>query len=54
MLRRRATKRSPASQVKLYIPKIFLFADRPSLLSADDFLNYPWADGAGNRQGLLD
>jgi hypothetical protein len=31
-----------------------VFADRTSLLSADDFLAHQWADGAGDRQALLD
>jgi hypothetical protein len=38
---------------KLCSPKIFLFADRPSFLSADHFLDYQWADAAGNHQALL-
>lgn len=35
-------------------PKVFLFADRVSLLSAEDFLSHAWADGAGERQGLIE
>jgi hypothetical protein len=39
---------------QLCSPKVFLFADRASLLSADDFLTHAWVDGAGDRQVLLD
>ena len=35
-------------------PRIFLFADRPGLHRADDFLDYPWLDAAGEQHRLLD
>lgn len=38
----------------LVSPKLFLFADRPGLARAEDFLDYPWLDGAGEQHRLLD
>jgi hypothetical protein len=38
---------------QLCSPKVFLFADRPSLLSGDNFLGHAWVDGADDRQGLI-
>jgi hypothetical protein len=35
-------------------PKLFLFADRPGLLTAPDFFAYPWLDAAGEEHRLLD
>jgi protein involved in plasmid replication-relaxation len=35
-------------------PRVFLFADRPGLHRADDFLDYPWIDAAGEQHRLLD
>lgn len=35
-------------------PKVFLFADRAALHSAEDFLGHQWVDGAGDRQGLIE
>jgi hypothetical protein len=39
---------------QLCSPKVFLFADRPSLLSAEDVLSDLWVDGADDRQTLID
>jgi hypothetical protein len=38
----------------LVSPKFFLFADRGGLSRADDFLDYPWLDAAGEQHRLLD
>ena len=38
----------------LVSPKFFLFADRPGLARADDWLEYPWLDAAGEQHRLLD
>jgi hypothetical protein len=38
----------------LVSPKFFLFADRPGLSRAEDFLDYPWLDAAGEQVRLLD
>jgi hypothetical protein len=38
----------------LVSPKFFLFADRAGLARADDFLDYPWLDAAGEQHSLLD
>jgi Replication-relaxation len=38
---------------QLCSPKIFLFADRASLLRADDFMANQWRDAAGDLQTLL-
>jgi hypothetical protein len=38
----------------LVSPKFFLFADRQSLRRAEDFLDYPWLDAAGEQHRLLD
>jgi hypothetical protein len=38
----------------LVSPKFFLFADRPGLSRAEDFLDYGWIDGAGEQHRLLD
>jgi hypothetical protein len=35
-------------------PKFFLFADRQGLRHAEDFLDYPWLDAAGEQHRLLD
>jgi hypothetical protein len=35
-------------------PKLFLFADRPGLARAEDFLDYPWLDATGEQHRLLD
>lgn len=35
-------------------PKVFLFADRTTLLSTDSFFDYPWTDGAGEQHRLLE
>jgi hypothetical protein len=37
----------------LVSPKFFLFADRPGLAGAEDFLDYPWIDAAGEQHRLL-
>jgi Replication-relaxation len=39
---------------QLCSPKVFLFADRTTLLSDDDFLGHMWIDGVGNQQTLLE
>jgi hypothetical protein len=39
---------------ELVSPKLFLFADRPGLARAEDFLDYPWLDAAGEQHRLLD
>jgi hypothetical protein len=38
----------------LYPPGLFLFADRRTLFSAEDFLEHQWLDGAGQRHRLID
>jgi hypothetical protein len=38
----------------LVSPKLFLVADRPGLRRAEDFLDYPWLDAAGEQHRLLD
>lgn len=38
----------------LVSPKFFLFADRAGLRRAEDFLDYPWLDAAGEQHRLLD
>jgi hypothetical protein len=38
----------------LVSPRLFLFADRAGLSRADDFLDYPWLDAAGEQHRLLD
>jgi hypothetical protein len=38
----------------LVSPKFFLFADRAGLGRAQDFLDYPWLDAAGEQHRLLD
>jgi hypothetical protein len=38
----------------LVSPKFFLFADRNGLRRAEDFLDYPWLDAAGDQHRLLD
>jgi hypothetical protein len=38
---------------QLCSPKVFLFADRPALLSGDDILAREWVDGAGDRHTLI-
>jgi hypothetical protein len=38
---------------QLCSPKVFLFADRVSLLSSNDLLDHSWRDGADDRQVLL-
>ena len=38
----------------LVSPRLFLFADRTGLSRADDFLDYPWLDTAGEQHRLLD
>jgi len=38
----------------LVSPKFFLFADRPGLARAEDWLQYPWLDAAGEHHRLLD
>ena len=38
----------------LVSPKFFLFADRAGLSRAEDFLDYPWLDAAGEQHRLLD
>jgi hypothetical protein len=38
----------------LVSPKFFLFADRGGLSRAEDFLDYPWLDAAGEQHRLLD
>jgi hypothetical protein len=38
----------------LVSPKFFLFADSAGLNRAEDFLDYPWLDGAGEQHRLLD
>jgi hypothetical protein len=38
----------------LVSPKFFLFADRTGLNHAEDFLDYPWLDAAGDQHRLLD
>src|SRR6266851_2618843 len=38
----------------LVSPKFFLFADRAGLSRADDWLDYPWLDAAGEQHRLLD
>ena len=38
----------------LYPPGLFLFTDRHSLFSADDFLDHEWLDGEGKRHRLID
>jgi hypothetical protein len=38
----------------LVSPKFFLFADRAGLNLAEDFLDYPWLDAAGEQHRLLD
>lgn len=35
-------------------PRMFLFADRPGLVGAEDVLDYPWIDAAGDQHRLLD
>ena len=37
-----------------YPPGLFLFADRRTLFSAEDFLDHEWLDGEGQRHRLLD
>jgi hypothetical protein len=39
---------------QLCSPALFLFADRASLLAAEEFLDFNWIDGAGSRRRLLD
>jgi hypothetical protein len=39
---------------RTYPPGLFLFADRRTLFAADDFLDYGWQDGAGQRHRLMD
>lgn len=38
----------------LVSPRFFLFADRPGLARAEDFLDYGWVDAAGEQHRLLD
>lgn len=38
----------------LVSPKFFLFADRAGLSRAQDWLDYPWIDAAGEQHRLLD
>jgi hypothetical protein len=38
----------------IYPPGLFLFTDRRSLFSAEDFLEHHWLDGAGERHRLID
>ena len=38
----------------LVSPRFFLFADRAGLCRAEDWLDYPWVDAAGEQHRLLD
>jgi hypothetical protein len=44
----------PPATASIASPRLFLFAERPGLLSAPDFFAYEWTDAAGERRRLLD